>query len=394
MLSQKVVNNLRNSSGIRAMFEEGERLRKIYGDKNVFDFTLGNPDMEPPLPVREVIKKYVCDDVTGIHKYMNNAGYLDVREKVAASLTKETGVELKADNIVMTCGAAGGLNIILKSVLNPGEEVIVFAPYFVEYSFYIDNHGGKTVIVKPVSDTLEPDIDDLKSKITKNTKAIIINSPNNPTGIIYKEETLIKIAETLKDKQKEFGTEIFVISDEPYNKLIYDGVKLPSLLKIFDNAIQGCSFSKSLSLPGERIGFIAASPRIKEIDLLMDALIFSNRVLGYVNAPSLFQKVVADSLDVTIDVEEYKKRRDLLYNHLISLGFECIKPQGAFYLFPKSLIEDDAEFVKMALKYNLLIVPGRGFGCPGYFRIAYCTSLETIENSLPAFEALAKECRG
>jgi len=286
------------------------------------------------------------------------------------------------------------LNIILKSVLNPGEEVIVFAPYFVEYSFYIDNHGGKTVIVKPVSDTLEPDIDDLKSKITKNTKAIIINSPNNPTGIIYKEETLIKIAETLKDKQKEFGTEIFVISDEPYNKLIYDGVKLPSLLKIFDNAIQGCSFSKSLSLPGERIGFIAASPRIKEIDLLMDALIFSNRVLGYVNAPSLFQKVVADSLDVTIDVEEYKKRRDLLYNHLISLGFECIKPQGAFYLFPKSLIEDDAEFVKMALKYNLLIVPGRGFGCPGYFRIAYCTSLETIENSLPAFEALAKECRG
>ena len=394
MLSQKVVNNLRNSSGIRAMFEEGERLRKIYGDKNVFEFTLGNPDIEPPLPVREVIKKYVCDDVTGIHKYMNNAGYLDVREKVAASLTKETGVELKADNIVMTCGAAGGLNIILKSVLNPGEEVIVFAPYFVEYSFYIDNHGGKTVIVKPVSDTLEPDIDDLKSKITKNTKAIIINSPNNPTGIIYKEETLIKIAETLKDKQKEFGTEIFVISDEPYNKLIYDGVKLPSLLKIFDNAIQGCSFSKSLSLPGERIGFIAASPRIKEIDLLMDALIFSNRVLGYVNAPSLFQKVVADSLDVTIDVEEYKKRRDLLYNHLISLGFECIKPQGAFYLFPKSLIEDDAEFVKMALKYNLLIVPGRGFGCPGYFRIAYCTSLETIENSLPAFEALAKECRG
>lgn len=394
MFSQKVVNNLKNSSGIRAMFEEGERMRKIHGAKNVFDFTLGNPDMEPPIQVRDAIKKYVCDDVEGIHKYMNNAGYMDVREKVAASLTKETGVELKADNIVMTCGAAGGLNIVLKSILNPDEEVIVFAPYFVEYSFYIDNHGGKTVVVKPVTDTLEPDVDDLKSKITKNTKAIIINSPNNPTGIIYKEETLIKIAEILKEKQSEFGTEIYVISDEPYNKLVYDGVKLPSLLKIFDNAIQGCSFSKSLSLPGERIGFIAASPRIKEIDLLMDALIFSNRVLGYVNAPSLFQKVIADSLDVTIDVEEYKKRRDLLYNHLISLGFECIKPQGAFYLFPKSLIEDDAEFAKMALKYNLLIVPGKGFGCPGYFRIAYCTSLETIENSLPAFKALAKECRG
>ncbi|KNY28418.1 pyridoxal phosphate-dependent aminotransferase [Pseudobacteroides cellulosolvens] len=394
MLSQKVVSNLTNSSGIRAMFEEGERLRKIHGDKNVFDFTLGNPDMEPPLLVRDTLKKYICDDVAGIHKYMNNAGYMDVREKVAASLTKESGVELKGENIVMTCGAAGGLNIILKSILNPGEEVIIFAPYFVEYSFYIDNHGGKTVVVKPNMDTFEPDIDDLKSKISKNTKAIIINSPNNPTGVIYKEETLIKIAEVLKEKQKEFGSEIFVISDEPYNKLVYDGVKLPSLLKIFDNAIQGCSFSKSLSLPGERIGFVAASPRIKEINMLMDALIFTNRILGYVNAPSLFQRVIAETMDVTIDIGEYQKRRDLLYNHLISLGFECIKPEGAFYLFPKALIEDDTQFVKMALKYNLLIVPGKGFGCPGYFRIAYCSSLETIKGALPAFEALAKDCRG
>ncbi len=394
MLSQKVVNNLTNSSGIRAMFEEGERLRKIHGDKNVYDFTLGNPDMEPPLLVRDTLKKYICDDVAGIHKYMNNAGYMDVREKVAASLAQESGVELKGENIVMTCGAAGGLNIILKSILNPGEEVIIFAPYFVEYSFYIDNHGGKTVVVKPNMDTFEPDIDDLKSKITKNTKAIIINSPNNPTGVIYKEETLIKIAGILKEKQNEFGSEIFVISDEPYNKLVYDGVKLSSLLKIFDNAIQGCSFSKSLSLPGERIGFVAASPRIKEIGMLMDALIFTNRILGYVNAPSLFQKVIAETMDVTIDIGEYQKRRDLLYNHLISLGFECIKPEGAFYLFPKALIEDDAQFVKMALKYNLLIVPGKGFGCPGYFRIAYCTSLETIMGALPAFEALAKDCRG
>lgn len=393
MLSKKVVNNLTNSSGIRAMFEEGERLRKIHGAQNVFDFTLGNPDMEPPSLVKDTIKKYIINDDAGIHKYMNNAGFADVRQKVAQSLTKETGVELKSDNIVMTCGAAGGLNIILKSILNPDEEVIIFAPYFVEYSFYIDNHGGKTVVVKPDMNTFEPDLNDLKSKISKNTKAIIINSPNNPTGVIYKEETLIKISEILKEKQDELGTQIFVISDEPYNKLVYDGVNLPSILKIFDNAIQGCSFSKSLSLPGERIGFVAANPKIKEINMLMDALIFTNRTLGYVNAPSLFQKVIAETMDVTINVEEYQKRRDILYNHLISLGFTCIKPEGAFYLFPKALIEDDVEFVKMALKYNLLIVPGKGFGCPGYFRIAYCSSLDTINAALPAFEALAKDCR-
>ncbi|MDP4183251.1 MAG: pyridoxal phosphate-dependent aminotransferase [Bacillota bacterium] len=392
MLSQKVVTNLTNASGIRAMFEQGEKLRALYGADKVFDFTLGNPDSEPPEFVKNTIKKLVSDDI-GVHKYMNNAGFMDVREKVAKSLSNETGVDLPANNIVMTCGAAGGLNIILKSILNPDEEVIIFAPYFVEYSFYIDNHGGRTVIVKSDMNTFEPDIGDLDKKITSKTKAIIINSPNNPTGVIYKEETLKKISEILKNKEKEYNTSIFVISDEPYNKLVYDGIKLPSILKIFDNSILGCSFSKSLSLPGERIGFIAANPKIKEVNLLMDALIFANRILGFVNAPSLFQKVVAESMDVTVDIEIYKKRRDLIYNHLINLGFSCIKPQGAFYLFPKALIDDDVEFVNMALKYNLLVVPGKGFGCPGYFRIAYCSSIETIENSLPAFEALAKECR-
>ncbi len=393
MFSEKVVSDLKNSSSIRAMFEEGERLRSIYGADKVFDFSLGNPDPEPPALVKETLKKLVSDDNPGVHKYMSNAGFMDVRQKVADQLSKENGVSLSAEHIVMTCGAAGGLNIVLKSLLNPGEEVIVFAPYFVEYNFYIENHNGVPVMVTPDPDTFEPDLSVLEEKISPKTKAIIINSPNNPSGVVYSEETLKKISDVLEQKQKEFGTTIFVISDEPYNKLVYDGIKLPSLLKIFKNSMLGNSFSKSLALPGERIGYVAVNPQIENVNLLMDALIFTNRTLGYVNAPAMIQKVVAEALEVTVDVGMYQKRRDILYNHLKNLGFSCIKPQGAFYLFPKALIPDDEEFVKRAMKYNLLIVAGKGFRYPGYFRIAYCTSLETIENSLPAFEALAKEFR-
>lgn len=394
MFSEKVVSDLKNSSSIRAMFEEGERLRGIYGADKVFDFSLGNPDPEPPALVKETIKKLVLEDNPGLHKYMSNAGFMDVRQKVADYLSKENGISLSAEHIVMTCGAAGGLNIILKSILNPGEEVIVFAPYFVEYNFYIENYNGVPVMVMPDTDTFEPDMSMLEEKITLKTKAIIINSPNNPSGVVYSEETLKKISDVLEQKQKEFGTTIFVISDEPYNKLVYDGIKLPSMLRIFKNSIVGNSFSKSLALPGERIGYVAASPRIEDVKLLMDALIFTNRTLGYVNAPAMIQKVIAEALEETVDISVYQKRRDLLYNHLTSLGFSCIKPQGAFYLFPKALIPDDVEFVKRALKYNLLIVSGKGFRCPGHFRIAYCTSIETIENSLPAFEALAREFQG
>ena len=394
MFSEKIVNNLKNSSFIRAMFEQGEQLRKTYGADKVFDFSIGNPDPEPPAATLEALKKLVLNPTPQMHGYMSNAGYPDVREKVAKQLSKETNVSLTKDSIVMTCGAGGALNVVLKTLLNPGEEVIVFSPFFVEYMFYIDNHGGKGVIVPTQKDTFEPDFEALKNSITNKTKALIINTPNNPTGIIYSENTLKALADVLAVKEKELGITIYVISDEPYRKLVYDDIKVPSVLAIFKNSVIVDSFSKSLSLPGERIGYIAANPAINDFELFMNGLIFCNRTLGYVNAPALFQKLVGESIDTAVDTNIYRERRDLLYNSLIKMGFSCVKPQGAFYLFPKSPIPDDVEFVKQAVKYNLLIVPGSGFSCPGYFRIAYCVSIKTIENSLPAFEALAREFIG
>lgn len=391
MFSKKVVNNLSNSSWIRLMFEEGAKLEKKYGKDKVYDYSLGNPYAEPPVEVLESLKNHVLGNEKGIHRYMSNAGYPEVREKIAKSLEKESNISLSQENIVMTVGAAGGLNVVLKSLLNPEEEVIVFAPYFVEYNFYTDNHGGKTVVVPPDTSTFEPDINAFEKSITKNTKAIIINNPNNPTGVIYSEETLKNIESILHKKEEEFGTTIFVISDQPYSEIIYDNTKLPSILSIFKNAIIINSFSKSLGLAGERIGYIAVSSRIHDVTTLINALSFCNRTLGFVNAPGLFQKVVGDALDAKVDISAYEKRRDFLYENLIKLGFECVKPKGAFYLFPKALIEDDVEFVKRAMKYNLLLVPGSGFGCPGYFRISYCVEFDMIKNSIAAFEKLSKE---
>jgi len=393
MISEKISNSLKGSSMIRAMFEEGERLRKIYGADKVYDFSLGNPDVEPPVSVKEALQNLVNSDKEGLHRYMSNAGYYDVREKVANYLNREKSAHLTGDNIVMTCGAAAALNVVLKTILNPGEEVIVFSPYFVEYLHYINNYDGTPVIVPTVKDTFEPDIDAFEKSITKNTKAVIINSPNNPTGVIYSEDTLIKMADVLNNKQEEYSTSILLIADEPYDKIVYDDAKVPSVFKIFKNSVIVNSFSKSLALPGERIGFIAANNKIDDVKTLVDGFILCNRILGFVNAPAIFQKVVADCLDAKVDIEGYKKKRDTLYNHLVSIGFECVKPQGAFYLFPKSPIEDDKEFTKSAAKHNILVVPGSGFGCPGYFRLSYCISLKTIENSLPAFESLAKEFR-
>jgi len=393
MFSQKVTDNLKRSSYIRAMFEEGLRLKKIYGADKVYDFTLGNPDPEPPEKVIETAKNLLNEGKPGLHAYMSNAGFPDVCSKVAAHINKETGLNLQSSNIIMSCGAAGGLNVVLKSLLNPGDEVIVFAPFFFEYTFYIDNHGGKCVICQTDKETFEPDPESLRNTITPKTKAIIINSPNNPTGVVYSKECLERIADVLKEKEEEYGNDIYVISDEPYTTLVYDGVEVPSVLKIFKNSIVVNSFSKSHSLPGERIGYIAVNPAINDAETLISAIVFCNRTLGYVNAPSMFQKVVAENLDVAVDADIYRERRDLLYNHLIKCGFECRKPQGAFYLFPKSPIPDDEEFKNIALKYNILIVPGKGFSRPGYFRISYCTSTEIIKNSLPAFEALAKELK-
>lgn len=391
MLSQKIVNNLSHSSWIRLMFEEGSRLAEKYGADKVYDYSIGNPYAEPPKEVIESLKKHVSGDEKGIHRYMSNAGYPEVREKIAKVLEEESKIQLSANNIVMTVGAAGGLNVVLKALLNPMEEVIVFAPYFVEYNFYIDNNGGRTVLVEPDSATFEPDLEAFEKSITAKTKAIIINNPNNPTGVVYSEETLKGIEKILEAKEKEYGSTIFIVSDQPYCEIVYDNIKIPNILSIFKNAIIVNSFSKSLGLAGERIGYIAASSRIQDIDLLMNALSFCNRTLGFVNAPGLFQKVVGDAINAKVDIKAYEKRRNFLYENLTRLGFQCVKPQGAFYLFPKALINDDVEFVKKAMKYNLLLVPGSGFGCPGYFRISYCVEFDMIENSIPAFEKLVQE---
>ncbi len=392
MISNKINNRLANSSMIRAMFEEGTRLKKVYGEDKVFDFSLGNPDPEPPAEVKAALRQLVKSEELGMHLYMDNAGYPEVRETIATKINKETGLKLTFNNVVMTVGAGGALNVVLKTLLDQDEEVIIFAPYFVEYTSYIDNHGGKTVIVNTDPDTFLPDPELLRSKITPNTKAVLINTPNNPTGVVYGADILKAIAKVLEEKGKEYGHTIYIISDEPYRKLAYD-VEVPNILTIYRNAIMIDCFSKSLSLPGERMGYIATNPEADDIGTLMGGLIYCNRVLGYVNAPALFQKVIAKSIDASVDINIYKERRDLIYNGLTSFGYECVKPDGAFYLFPKSLIADDLEFKNRALKYNLLIVPGSGFGAPGHFRLAYCVSLETIKNSLPAFEALAKEFR-
>ncbi len=391
MFSKKIVENLGSSSWIRQMFEAGTKLAKEVGADNVYDYSLGNPYAEPPKEVFESLKKHISEGEKGVHRYMANAGYPEVRAKIAKTLQDESKIALTLENIVMTVGAAGGLNVVLKSILNPLEEVIVFAPYFVEYNSYVDNNGGKTIVVPPDTLTFEPDLLLFEKNINSNTKAIIINNPNNPTGVVYSKVTLENIEKILAEKEKEFGTTIYVLSDEPYSKIVYDNIKLTNLLSIFKNAIIINSFSKSLGLAGERIGYICTSSRIEDVSLLNSALSYCNRILGYVNAPGLFQKVIGDALYAKVDITGYEKRRNFLYEKLTAIGFECIKPQGAFYLFPKALIPDDVEFVKRAMKYNLLLVPGSGFGCPGYFRISYCVKFEMIEKSIAAFEKLVEE---
>ncbi|GKX65095.1 pyridoxal phosphate-dependent aminotransferase [Inconstantimicrobium mannanitabidum] len=390
MISERMKDLVAGSSAIRAMFEEGKRLSAIYGEENVFDFSLGNPNVEPPKRVKESIIEILSEESPNlIHGYMNNSGYDDVRETIAEFNSKKYNVQLSEKNIVMTCGAAGGLNIIFKSLMNVGDEVLVFAPFFGEYRAYTNNYDGVLKVVAPNKETFEPDLKEFEEKITAKTKIVIINSPNNPTGVVYSSETLTKIAEILNRKSVEFNTSIYLISDEPYREIAYDGIEIPYILKYYKNSFVGYSYSKSLSLPGERIGYIVANSEMDDFDTIMKALNVANRVLGFVNAPSLFQRVVARNLDSEVDVEVYKKNRDVLYNHLVSLGFSCVKPQGAFYLFPKSLIEDDKAFCDAAKEFNLLLVPGSAFGCPGYFRIAYCVSFEKIEKSLEAFTKLA-----
>ena len=391
-ISSKVLGFMEQASWIRKMFEEGIRLKKEHGEENVFDLSLGNPVVEPPQKLIDVLRKVVDDPTPGQHRYMPNAGYLETREAVAKSLSTECNVTLGPDSIVMICGAAGGLNITLKTLLDPDDEVIIFAPYFVEYLFYADNHGGKAVVVQTNAD-FSPDMEALRAAITPKTKAVIISSPNNPTGVVYSRQQLEQMAAVLKDGSYHIGHPIYLISDDPYKKIVYDGVETPSIFDCYQNSIYITSHSKDLAVPGERIGYVAVHPECDDAKNLMAGLIFSNRVLGFVNAPALMQRVVREVQDVSVDVEPYKKKRDLLFGEMSRIGYEVVKPQGAFYLFPKSPIEDELKFIDLLANHKVLAVPGRGFGSPGYFRLAYCVPDRVVEGALPGLEAAFQEAK-
>lgn len=392
MISEVVLNLNRNGSAIRAMFEEGARMAKEVGKENVYDYSLGNPSVEPPKEVKEAMIAVLTEENPNtVHGYMNNAGYEDVREAVAEHLNSNFGTNFHARNILMTVGAAGGLNVIFKVLLNPGDEVLTFAPFFGEYRNYVNNFAGKLVTVATDPDTFMPVAENLAAAITPKTKALIINNPNNPTGVVYSEEIIRMVASVLEAKQKEFGTSIYLIADEPYRELVYDGVTVPYLTKYYRNTIVGYSYSKSLSLPGERIGYLVMPDELDDADEIIPGAAASNRVLGFVNAPSLIQRTIKRVLDAKVDVEIYNRNRELLYTKLTEYGYTCIKPQGAFYLFVKAPGGDDKAFVAAAKKYHLLLVAGSGFGGPGYLRIAYCVDYDMIVRSLPAFESLAKD---
>lgn len=392
MISKKMQEAVAGSSAIRAMFLEGKELAAKIGAENVYDFSLGNPMTPVPAEYNQAIIDAVqTESSLELHGYMDNAGYPETRQTVADNLNKRFGTDFEGKHITMTVGAAGALNIVFKAILDPEDEVLALAPYFGEYRGYVANHQGILKEVAPNTDTFQPDLEDFKNKITAKTKAVIINNPVNPTGVIYSEDTIEKMASIMREKQSAYGHEIYMVSDEPYRELAYDGNKVPFLTKYYDNTFVTYSFSKSLSIPGERIGYVAVSPRIADCEQVCGALSVANRVLGFVNAPSLMQKAVAKAIDATTDVAYYDRNRKLIYDKLISLGFTCAKPQGAFYLFIKSPDADEKKFVETAKKYHILLVGGTTFSCPGYVRLAYCVSYEMIERSLPAFEKLAEE---
>lgn len=391
MISEKMKPLMQNNSAIRMMFEEGKKLAAIYGEENVFDFSLGNPSVPAPEQVNQAIMDIISEeDSLFVHGYMSNAGYEDVRETIAGSLNKRFGTSFGPSNILMTVGAASGLNVILKTLLNHGEQVITFAPYFVEYGSYVRNYDGELVIVSPNTVDFQPNLREFEEKISSRTKAVIINTPNNPTGVIYSEETIQNISEILRKKERELGISIVLISDEPYRELAYDGAEVPWVTSYYHNTVVCYSYSKSLSLPGERIGYLVIPDEMEESRNVIQAATIANRVLGCVNAPSLMQRVIRRCVDAEVDVAAYDRNRNLLYNGLKGYGFECIKPEGAFYLFVKSPVEDEKSFCETAKQFHILMVPGSSFACPGYVRIAYCVSKEKIERSLPAFEELAR----
>jgi len=389
-ISRKIQEQLKNASWIRRMFEEGLALKKKVGADKVYDFALGNPILEPPEELLDALEELAADRTPGLHHYMPNAGYPQVRRAYADLQSLETGLEYTADHILMTVGAACALNVTMKTLLNPGDEVILIAPYFAEYWYYVDNHGGKAV---PVDSTQDFDLDTeaIAAAITPNTRAVLLNSPNNPTGKVYSHAAIDDLASMLLDKQKELGTVIYLITDEPYRSIVYDDVDVPLVATYYHNSILCTSHSKDLGLPGERIGHIAVCPEAQDAMQLVDGMSFALRTLGFVNAPALMQRVVSHVLGTTVDTDYYRRNRDTLYHELTSLGFEMIRPDGAFYLFPKSPIEDDVALVRKLQEHHILTVPGSGFGTPGHFRISYAVNRDMLERSLPIWKQAAGE---
>ncbi len=392
MISNKMRPLLENNSAIRAMFEEGKKMAALYGPENVYDFSLGNPNVPAPAAVSQAILDIIKEeDPSLVHGYMSNAGFADVRKAIADSLNRRFRTHFTLENILMTVGAASGMNVILKTILDPGDEVVVFAPYFMEYGSYVKNYDGVLVTVPPNTATFQPDLTEFEKRITERTKAVIINTPNNPTGVIYSSETLGKIAEIMEKKEKDLGTSIVLISDEPYRELAYDGAEVPYVTPFYHNTMVCYSYSKSLSLPGERIGYLVIPDELEDSSRVLAAAAIANRILGCVNAPSLMQRVIMRCVDEQANLEAYDKNRQLLYNSLTEYGFECVRPEGAFYLFVKAPEADDKAFCQVCKENRVLVVPGTSFGCPGYVRIAYCVSYEQIQRALPAFEKIAKE---
>jgi len=389
-ISEKIRQKIDEQSWIRRMFEEGAALKKQHGKDNVFDLSLGNPVMEPPDKFQTELLKLAEHPLPGMHRYMENAGYIETREAVARQLEAETGLKFTAGDIVMTCGAAAALNVILKTILNPGDEVIIFAPYFVEYENYIENHQGISRVL-PTDKDFIPRLDVLEDALNARTRAILLNSPNNPTGVVYSDDLLYNLGQLIRQKEAEYGTRIFLLSDEAYRKIIYDGLKYPFPVSHHPQSIIATSHSKDLALPGERIGYIAIHPECYGKKELADGLTYSNRILGFVNAPALMQHLVRHLQGVTVSVAEYQQKRDFLYEHLTGMGYEVVKPQGAFYMFPKAPGEDDVALVRELQNFRVLTVPGQGFGSPGYFRLAYCVDDRTLEGCLDGFKKVARK---
>ena len=390
-VSNKIKNFMEQGSWIRKMFEEGISLKRQYGEENVFDLSLGNPVIDPPEEFFSKLKSIADNPISGMHRYMPNAGLLETREAVADQLADETMITFTANEIIMTCGAGGALNVVMKTLMDPGDEFVIFAPFFVEYHFYADNHGGSCKVVPPDRDFL-PDLEAFRDAVTPKTRGVLINSPNNPTGVLYSSDVLSNLCEIIREKEEEYGTQIYLVSDEPYRRLIFDNLRYPHIFDHHVRSIVATSHSKDLALPGERIGYIAIHPDCPDKQEIIDGMVFCNRTLGFVNAPALAQHLVSSLQSVTVDVGLYERKRNFLYSKLTDMGYSVVRPQGAFYMFPKSPIDDDVEFVDKLKEERVLAVPGTGFGLPGYFRLSYCLKDETIEGALPGLSKAISQC--